>query len=204
VELPIGLRFESLGYTAFIRKRLAAAQRKCKQKLSRLATKFPVENNERLEIAYIAAQTASDALFGSIEALGDAPPTRQQSDRLFECLEQAIETARELSAQAEIAMGDPAQVGPVAYAVYSHVFASDGPPAHVLLRDYARGVIEYAVSVGCKLDVEMDLIRPPYKSEPLADSLPSWEELKRTYDEREYLATLVNRRLLTESSRARN
>jgi len=35
---------------------------------------------------------------------------------------------------------------------------------HALLRDYARGVIEFAQYSGCRLSFDMSLVRPPYKS----------------------------------------
>ena len=49
--------------------------------------------------------------------------------------------------------------------VYSKVFDVEGEVyPHVLLRDYAREVIEYAISIGQRLDVDVTKIRPPYKS----------------------------------------
>ena len=49
--------------------------------------------------------------------------------------------------------------------IYSSVFNVEGEVyPHVLLRDYAREVMEYAVSIGEVLDVDMDRIRPPYNS----------------------------------------
>ena len=35
---------------------------------------------------------------------------------------------------------------------------------HVLLRDYARGVIEFAMFSNCPLSFDIDIVRPPYKS----------------------------------------
>lgn len=68
---------------------------------------------------------------------------------------------------------DVAAVGALAEAVYRNVFASGEPPAHILLRDYARGVVERAGSV---ITVDEALIRPPYKSEwPV---IPSEEDIK--------------------------
>ena len=60
---------------------------------------------------------------------------------------------------------DAAAVGNLASIVYERVFASGNPPAHILLRDYARGVIERALHLGSVLQVEECLIRPPYKSD---------------------------------------
>jgi hypothetical protein len=53
--------------------------------------------------------------------------------------------------------------------VYGEVFEDGCPPAHILLRDYARGIIELAVSRGLDLDIDMERIRPPYRSEWTGD-----------------------------------
>ncbi|MCY4437750.1 MAG: NACHT domain-containing protein [Chloroflexi bacterium] len=60
---------------------------------------------------------------------------------------------------------DAAAVGNLASIVYERVFASGNPPAHILLRDYARGVIERAIHLGSTLQIDQELFRPPYKSE---------------------------------------
>ena len=67
--------------------------------------------------------------------------------------------------------------------VYDVVFKDSRPPCHILLRDYARGVVEVALRDGLPLkDVEPEQIRPPYDSEwPLA--VPPIEELEK-YGER--------------------
>ena len=49
--------------------------------------------------------------------------------------------------------------------VYQSVFADGQPPPHVLLRDYARGVIERALYLEAQLELDEALIRPPYGSE---------------------------------------
>jgi hypothetical protein len=77
---------------------------------------------------------------------------------------------------------DLAEVGALAACVYARVFASSAPPAHILLRDYARGVVERAIHIGAKVDVDVARIRPPYKSQwpeiPTEDDinplLPDW------------------------------
>ena len=56
------------------------------------------------------------------------------------------------------------EVGTLAAYVYAHVFASGAPPAHILLRDYARGVVERALNLRADFHVDETLIRPPYKS----------------------------------------
>lgn len=67
--------------------------------------------------------------------------------------------------------------------VYSKVFDVEGEVyPHVLLRDYAREVIEYAISIGQQLDVDVTKIRPPYKSSFDYKPVPD-EEIKAIFDE---------------------
>ena len=83
---------------------------------------------------------------------------------------------------------DPVAVGTLATCVYERVFASRSPCPHILLRDYARGVIERALHLGSKIDVDPDRVRPPYKStwptipteEDIKTLLPDWS--KGAYD----------------------
>ena len=60
---------------------------------------------------------------------------------------------------------DATAVGVLALTVYERVFASGTPPAHILLRDYARGVIERALFLGSELQVDQQAICPPYRSD---------------------------------------
>ncbi len=46
--------------------------------------------------------------------------------------------------------------------VFDYIFKDAQPPAHVLLRDYARNTVEYAITQG--LSVDVTLICPPYKT----------------------------------------
>lgn len=71
--------------------------------------------------------------------------------------------------------------------VFNEIFASGSPPPHLLLRDYARGVIEMAAHHELIEDLDLGLIRPPYKSHPPAEP-PSVEELETRY------STTVDRR----------
>ncbi len=50
--------------------------------------------------------------------------------------------------------------------VYQWIFADGKPPPHLLLRDYARGIIEYTLH--CELlpeEVDIEKVRPPYHSD---------------------------------------
>lgn len=56
---------------------------------------------------------------------------------------------------------------------------------HILLRDYARGVIEYTNYLGYKLSIDFAKIRPPYNS-IWPENIPTWDELEQKYDNDEY------------------
>lgn len=71
---------------------------------------------------------------------------------------------------------DPREIGCLAKCVYDLVFASGSPPAHILLRDYARGVVERAICLGADLQVDERLIRPPYKS--VWPTIPTEDDIK--------------------------
>lgn len=50
--------------------------------------------------------------------------------------------------------------------VYTSIFNVKGEIyPHILLRDYAREIIEYAISVDVELDIDLNKIRPPYNSQ---------------------------------------
>lgn len=79
---------------------------------------------------------------------------------------------------------DTEAVGKLALVVYEQVFASGSPPPHILLRDYARGVVERALYLGSDIPVDVSYIRPPYKSTwpdiPDEDEIealtPNWQQ----------------------------
>lgn len=73
----------------------------------------------------------------------------------------------------------------LAQSVYEWIFKDGKPVPHILLRDYARGVIE--VALHRKLDIKIDVkkIRPPYKTEFPKD-VPTEEELKKKYHSDNY------------------
>ena len=83
---------------------------------------------------------------------------------------------------------DPDTVGSLAACVYDRVFVSGSPPPHILLRDYARGVVERAIYLGASIEVIPERIRPPYNSdwptipteEAVKPLLPDWS--KGSYD----------------------
>ena len=62
-------------------------------------------------------------------------------------------------------MQDPQYVSQMASLVYEFVFKDGRPTPHILLRDYARGVLEYALSRDLLPDgVDVEKFRPPYNS----------------------------------------
>ena len=73
---------------------------------------------------------------------------------------------------------DAEKIGELANKIYEWVFKEGTPPVHILLRDYARGVIEVAKHLGTLSDkVDIDKTHPPYKSDWNLD-LQTEEELK--------------------------
>lgn len=64
----------------------------------------------------------------------------------------------------------------LAHRVFDTIFAREQPPANALLRDHARGIVEYAASRGVlNGSFDLTLARPPYQSpwpiEPVPDEL---------------------------------
>jgi hypothetical protein len=76
---------------------------------------------------------------------------------------------------------DSNAIGPLALNVYTWVFRDGHPPAHILLRDYARGVVEVAVHRGTAQNIDLSKVRPPYNS-TFPDEIPTEEELSAKYD----------------------
>ncbi len=70
---------------------------------------------------------------------------------------------------------DTEEIRELATAVYEWVFQQGAPPTHILLRDYARSVIEYALAIDIELDIGVEKIRPPYGSD--WPEIPSEEEV---------------------------
>lgn len=64
--------------------------------------------------------------------------------------------------------------------IYQKIFVNSNPPVHLLLRDYARGVIEVALVREVGLSIDEKLIWPPHKSVWI-DDVPSEDQLKLKY-----------------------
>ena len=79
---------------------------------------------------------------------------------------------------------DPDGVGQLAQMVYAKVFESGTPPPHLLLRDYARGIIERAIHLEADIHIDLALIRPPYNSQwPKIPTEDEIQLLDRTLDQ---------------------
>ena len=71
-------------------------------------------------------------------------------------------------------MTDPHIISQIAALVFDLVFKDGRPPPHILLRDYARGVLEFALQGNLlPKGVDAEQFRPPYKSAwPIEDPTP--------------------------------
>lgn len=65
----------------------------------------------------------------------------------------------------------------IAKYVYNSIFKEKNPPVHVLLRDYARNIVEYAVYKKLLKGVNLRQIRPPYNA--IMPELPEKEEVEK-------------------------
>lgn len=74
--------------------------------------------------------------------------------------------------------------------IYKRIFAKKKPPVHILIRDYARGIVEAALRKHPRLEIKVNrkLIVPPYGSK-WPDKIPTLEYLKRTYKDSVYKNT---------------
>lgn len=68
----------------------------------------------------------------------------------------------------------------VAQYIYDTIFKNGNPTEHILIRDYARNAIEYAIYKNIELDIDVELIRPPYHSQCNYTPLSN-EELDEKY-----------------------
>jgi hypothetical protein len=76
----------------------------------------------------------------------------------------------------------------LAETVYQKVFCTEYVYPNILLRDYAREIIEFATHLKLELDgVELSKIQPPYNS-TWPDDIPAKDELKSLYDKEPYWA----------------
>lgn len=77
--------------------------------------------------------------------------------------------------------GDTDAIGKIARHVFDDLFRDGAPTPHILLRDYARGVVERAAVLGVDAGVDLARARPPYKSD-WPEELPFAEELEAKFE----------------------
>lgn len=87
-------------------------------------------------------------------------------------------------------------IGLLAQYTYNTIFKRKNPPTHILLRDYARNIIEYALYKNLKIKVILEYIRPPYSSEiPKLPTEIDIEKYKGNYESEEFEKKPENVRL---------
>lgn len=91
---------------------------------------------------------------------------------------------------------DKAGLAALAQQVYDQIFKDSKPPVHILIRDYARGVIEVAIHRGITIEGDIEKARPPYSSD-FPEIIPSEEELKEKFYNLERLKTDADRAQLS-------
>lgn len=64
--------------------------------------------------------------------------------------------------------------------IYQTIFYTEQVYPHILLRDYARGVIEYALYLNLAISIDIRKVRPPYKS-TFPNKLPTIAEIDTKY-----------------------
>lgn len=62
--------------------------------------------------------------------------------------------------------------------IYEKIFKKEYVYPHILLRDYARNTIEYSLYIGLDIKIDLNRIRPPYKSK-WPKNIPSNDDIKK-------------------------
>ena len=70
----------------------------------------------------------------------------------------------------------------VAQWTYDNVFCIKCVPEHVLVRDYARNVVEYGIQMGLVCKIDESLLNIPFTDGSLPDDIPSNEEITSRYE----------------------
>lgn len=69
------------------------------------------------------------------------------------------------------------QIKLLASETYSFIFKNGKPSLNIVLRDYAKGIIDYAIFKKIKLDIDYNKVLPPYKSD-LIKKFPTKKQIK--------------------------
>ena len=92
-------------------------------------------------------------------------------------------------------------IAPIALMVYRRIFERDCQPPSVLLRDYARGVVERAIYLGADIDIDRTRIRPPYVSQqPIIPTESHIRQMKASWGHPTDYDSLESSRRRIESS----
>lgn len=82
-------------------------------------------------------------------------------------------------------LNDLQKVDQIARRVFEQQFAGGSPAPHMMLRDYARGIIEYAKFNGVAKDLPIEICRPPYTSSWPANH-PNFDDVRGTLEDHAY------------------
>ena len=77
---------------------------------------------------------------------------------------------------------NPTFVGHVAQAVYECIFKDGNPTEDILVRDFSKCIIDYAVSLNCNIDIDYKFVAPPYSKTPKNVFVPTDEIMKYELD----------------------
>jgi chromosomal replication initiation ATPase DnaA len=128
-----------------------------------------------------------DLLTGRLEATAELLTRFKEVDDLY-----VAERVYAVSYGVAMRSVDLGGLGKLAQIAYDHVFKDKTPPAHILLRDYARGIVEWALHLKATVTVNVKYIRPPYKSKwpgvpsekAIKPLMPDWS--RGSYDSGEH------------------
>jgi hypothetical protein len=78
--------------------------------------------------------------------------------------------------------GPQAKLKPLAIYTFEQIFNQPLVVAHDLLRDYARDIVELVTIRGDSDDIDLQKVRPPYRSKKIPARLPSVATIDKKYD----------------------
>lgn len=82
---------------------------------------------------------------------------------------------------ADMLLQDQSIASELAEWTYSNIFVSKNVPEHILIRDYARNVVDYAQSLGCSIIIDVSLVYGPYTNGEFPE-IPTCDEIDKKYD----------------------
>ena len=99
---------------------------------------------------------------------------------------------------------DATEIEKLGRVVYENIFASGTPPTHIILRDYARGVVERALHLNENMAIDRKLLHPPYGSDwpripddaEIDHLAPRWNEEVDDWGHREWARNSIRASVL--------